>query len=445
MNTKAIYSKRCWLEGRLQEATIFFEDGLITEIKKGAIEQVEEIYNANNLVVMPGVIDAHVHVNEPGRTDWEGFDTATKAAAAGGITTMVDMPLNASPVTTSLDAFKKKLAATGNKLHVNCGFYGGLIPGNYNELAGLIAGGVSGIKAFLTHSGIDEFPNVTEDDLNEAMPLLAKNNLPILVHCELSDEDHSEDLANHPTSYKSYLASRPKSWENDAVKMMIALCRKHHCAVHIVHVSSAETLHIIEEAKAEGLPVTAETCPHYIFFSAEEIPDEQTIYKCAPPIRQKANNELLKLALKNGTLDFIATDHSPAPSELKEIGTGDFQKAWGGIAGLQFLLPAGWTAMKEVISLEELIPLMTEAPARFLKIDDRKGFLNLGYDADITIWSPEENFIVKDSAIFHRHKITPYFNRQLWGIVHQTYVNGELVFSDGQIKQKNKGRWLLRK
>lgn len=445
MSTKGIYSKRCWMEGRLQEATVFFDNGMITEIKKGAIEQADEIYNAENFVVMPGVIDAHVHVNEPGRTDWEGFDTATKAAAAGGITTIIDMPLNASPVTTTLDALNKKLAATMGKLHVNCGFYGGLVPGNNNQLKGLLDGGVLGIKAFLTHSGIDEFPNVTGKELNEAMPILTKHNLPLLVHCELSDEHHNEDFANHPTSYKSYLQSRPKSWENEAVKLMIKLCRKHHCAVHIVHVSSAAALGMIKEAKAEGLPVTAETCPQYIFFCAEKIPDAQTIYKCAPPIREKENNALLKEALKNGTLNFIATDHSPAPPSIKEIDTGNLAKAWGGIAGLQFLLPAGWTALKEVLSVEELIPLVTEHPAKFLQLNNRKGFLNTGYDADITIWSPEESFVVKEETIFHRHKISPYVSQQLWGVVHQTYVSGELIFSNGQIIQLNKGKWLLRK
>lgn len=445
MSVKGIYSKHCWIEGRLQEATIFFENAFITAIQKGELQPSDKIFNADNFVVMPGVIDAHVHVNEPGRTGWEGFDTATKAAAAGGITTLVDMPLNASPVTVSADALKKKLDATKGKLHINCGFYGGLIPGNYNELEGLIAGGVLGIKAFLTHSGIDEFPNVTEKELNEAMPLLAKHNLPLLVHCELSDDDHKESLALHPTSYKSYLASRPKAWENKAIVLMIELCRKHKCATHIVHVSSADALKMIVEAKAEGLPITAETCTHYIFFCAEEILDRKTIYKCAPPIREKENNELLKEALNNGTLDFITTDHSPAPPSIKEIETGNLQKAWGGIAGLQFLLPASWTALKETISLEKFIPLLTEHPSQFLKINDRKGFLKLGYDADIAIWSPEESFIVKEEAILHRHKISPYVNRQLRGKVHQTYVNGELVFDKEQLVQKNKGRWVLRK
>lgn len=445
MSKKGIYSRRCWLNGRLQEATVFFDNGLITEIKKGAPLLWDQVFNAESFVVMPGAIDAHVHVNEPGRTDWEGFDSATRAAAAGGLTTLVDMPLNASPVTVSAGALKSKLEAAKGKLHVNCGFYGGLVPGNYNELQALMDGGVLGIKAFLTHSGINEFPDVSAADLDEAMPLIAKNNLPLLVHCELSDDRHSEGLSDHPTSYSAYLSSRPDAWENKAVAMMIDLCRKHQCATHIVHVSSADSLSIIEVAKTEGLPLTAETGPHYILFSAEEIPDAQTMYKCAPPIRERENNYLLKEALQNGTLDFLASDHSPAPPSVKEVESGDLAKAWGGIAGLQFLLPAGWAALKEIISLEKFIPLLTEHPAKFLKLQRHKGFLKVGYDADITVWSPEENFRVKETAILHRHKISPYVGRTLWGTVKQTYVNGELVFKDGDIISTNSGEIILRR
>jgi allantoinase len=439
-----IYSKRCWLEGQLKEATIFFENGKITRVADEKIA-AENIHDVGEQVVMPGVIDAHVHVNEPGRTDWEGFDTASQAAAAGGITTIVDMPLNASPVTTTAEALKQKLSSTSGKLHVNAAFYGGVIPGNEDEIQGLIEAGVVGIKAFLTHSGIDEFPNVTEKELNACMPLLAKHNIPLLVHCELDDKDHAEDLSKHPTSYKSYLASRPKKWENDAVDMMIGLCRKHNCRTHIVHVSSAEALDNIAKAKAEGLLITAETCPHYIYFNAEEIPDAATIYKCAPPIRETANNKQLKEALHTGVLDFLSTDHSPAPPSIKEIESGNLQKAWGGIAGLQFLLSASWTALKDTMTLEKFIPLLTANPAVFLQLNHHKGFLKEGYDADIVVWSPEESNIVTEDEILHKHKISPYVGQQLYGKVYQTYVSGELVYSDNQIKQKNIGKWLLRK
>ena len=242
------------------------------------------------------------------------------------------MPLNASPVTTTLAAFQQKLESTKGKLNVNVGFYAGLVPRNVKELDELLPSGVVGVKCFLTHSGIDEFPNVTEKDLDEAMPIIAKYNLPLLAHCELYDEEVASDFENHPTSYQHYLASRPKKWENDAIHLMIRMCSKHNCPVHIVHVASAEALAQIEAAKNEGLPITAETCTQYIYFNAEEIPDAKTIYKCAPPIREKANNEQLKLAFRSGVLDFMTTDHSPAPPSTKEIETGNLKKAWGGIA-----------------------------------------------------------------------------------------------------------------
>jgi allantoinase len=438
---KRIYSNRCWVDNKLQPATISFVDGIITAIDHKKLNDAED---AGDDILMPGIIDVHVHINEPGRTDWEGFDTATQAAGAGGITTVVDMPLNSSPVTTTLKAFNEKLNASKNKLHVNCGFYGGLVPGNAEHLEELIRAGVLGIKCFLTHSGIDEFPNVTEKDLDEAMPIIARHNIPLLVHCELSDKEMECDFGNNPTSYKHFLASRPKQWENDAIDLMIKLCRKHNCRVHIVHVSSAEALQKIEQAKKEGLSITAETCPHYIYFNAESIPDAHCIYKCAPPIREKANNERLKQALKNGVLHFIATDHSPASPSIKEIESGNLRKAWGGIAGLQFLLPASWTALKETLSIEEFIPLLTSEPAQFINATN-KGEIKIGNDADLIIWNPgEKNKINKEDILF-RHKISPYIGEELFGTIQQTIVNGKLVFNSKQIVTKNAGNIILRK
>lgn len=441
-NKKLIYSSRCWLDGKLQPATICIEESIITEIHQHKVDGAEDV---GENIVMPGVIDAHVHINEPGRTEWEGFDTATQAAAAAGITTIVDMPLNASPVTTTVHAFEEKLSASKDKLHVNVGFYGGLIPGNENNLEGLIQAGVLGIKCFLTHSGIDEFPNVSEKEIDAAMPVIAKYGLPLLAHCELSDSKVDNRFADFPNSYRFYLASRPKQWENDAVDLMIKLCRKHDCKTHIVHVSSAEALEKIDEAKKEGLPLTAETCAHYIYFNAEDIPDSNCLYKCAPPIREKENNAQLKAALETGVLDFIATDHSPAPPDIKELESGNLQKAWGGIAGLQFLLPAAWTAMKGTVSIEKFIPLLTGHPAKFLQVENRKGKLAVGYDADITVWNPEEKFEVRPKDILHRYDCSPYNGQQLFGTVQQTIVNGEVVYQNKKIVQKNKGQWLLRK
>jgi allantoinase len=445
MSRQGIYSQLCWLDGRLQEATIYFEKGIITEIIYGPPLRFEGIINAKEKVLMPGIIDAHVHVNEPGRTDWEGFDTATQAAAAGGITTIIDMPLNASPVTTSLPALKEKIEASKGKLHVHVGFYGGLVPTNFNELEKLMQGGVFGIKAFLTHSGIDEFSNVTQQDLEHVMPVIANYKIPLLVHCELTDDEHMEALKKSPKNYNAYLQSRPKEWENTAIELVINLCRKYNCPVHIVHVSSAEALQKIKAAKKEGLPLTAETCPHYLFFSAEEIKDGETAYKCAPPIREKENNERLKEALMNGTLDFLATDHSPAPPQIKELESGSFLKAWGGIAGLQFLLPASWSSLKDKMHLDKFIPLLTEHPANFLKIDNKKGFLKIGFDADLAVWSPKERFEVKEAEVFHKHKISPYIGKELFGTIHQTYVGGQIVFENQKIINKNCGTWLLSK
>lgn len=438
--TKHIYSTRCWVEEKLQPATISFNNGIITAIYFEKLDGAEDYDNA---IIMPGVIDVHVHVNEPGRTEWEGFDTATKAAAAGGTTTIVDMPLNASPVTTSINAFTQKLEASKNKLHVNTGFYGGFIPGNAGKMKELIDGGVLGIKCFLVHSGIDEFPNVTRKDLEKAMPLLAKNNVPLLAHCELIKENTTTDFTNNATSYQHYLQSRPKKWENDAIDLMIELCEKYDCPVHIVHVSSAEALSSIAAAKQKGLKLTAETCAHYIYFNAEEIPDGKCVYKCAPPIREKVNNDLLKTALKSGVLDFITTDHSPAPPAIKELESGNLQKAWGGIAGIQFLLPASWAALKNNLSLNEFIPLLTSNPAKFLKAENKKGRLAAGYDADIICWNPEEKFIPTEETVFFRHKISPYIGKELCGKVLRTIVNGETVFENNKTKNLNKGKWLL--
>ncbi|MFZ1748995.1 MAG: allantoinase AllB [Saprospiraceae bacterium] len=434
-----IYSQRCWVDHKFQPATICFNDGIITDI---VFDKQSDALDYKNLVIMPGVIDAHVHVNEPGRTEWEGFETATIAAAAGGTTTIVDMPLNASPVTTTLSAFMTKLDASEGKLNVNCGFYGGLIPGNVGEMEGLIQAGVIGIKCFLTHSGIDDFPNVTEKELDEAMPILAKYGIPLLAHCELVDDTQNE-LEKHPKSYQAYLASRPKKWENEAIALIIRMCRKYDCPVHIVHVSSAEALGMITEAKKEGLPITAETCAQYLYFNAEDIPDGQTIYKCAPPIREQANNNLLKKALVDGVLDFITTDHSPAPASIKEIESGNLKKAWGGIAGIQFLLSASWTALKDEMTLEQFIPLLTEKPADFIYFANKKGSLSIGHDADIVIWDPEVKFEVSEEHILFRHKISPYLGTSLYGQVHQTIINGEIVFKDKMIIQKNKGKWLI--
>jgi allantoinase len=370
-----------------------------------------------------------VHINEPGRTSWEGFETATKGALAGGITTLVDMPLNASPVTTTVPAFEEKLLSTATKLYTDCGFWGGIVPGNDNEIAGLINKGVLGFKAFLTHSGIDDFPNVTEYDLRKVMPVLARQQLPLLVHCELSGP---QPPVNDPQSYGEYLASRPRQWENNAISLMIHLCEAYNCPVHIVHLSSSDALGQIVRAKVKGLPLTVETAQHYLYFNAEDIPDGQTPFKCAPPIREKENNNLLWEALQAGIIDFVATDHSPAPPELKLLQSGDLTKAWGGIISLQLALPVLWTAArKRNVTLPQMLQWLCENPARLAGIDKRKGKIAPGYEADLVVWDADKQFTVTSQTLYHKHKITPYLGETLYGVVEQTYLRGVKVYDKG--------------
>lgn len=431
-----------------KDAFVWIKDGVIKSVGNALPDSAVKLVDVGNHVLLPGVIDPHVHINEPGRTDWEGFDTATKAAVAGGVTTVVDMPLNSSPVTTSVKAFEKKLAAAENNLHTNCGFWGGLVPGNEKEIEPLVQRGVLGFKAFLTHSGIDEFPNVGEDDLRKAMPLIAKHNLPLLVHCELEDVKHQtpnrrQESPLNKKSYKEYVASRPKKWEDDAVALMIRLCEEYGCPVHVVHLSSADSVEQIRSAKEKGLPLTVETAQHYLAFCAEEIADGATAFKCAPPIRERKNNERLWQALKEGIIDFVATDHSPATPDLKEIESGDFTKAWGGIASVQFALPVLWTAARSRgCTLSDVCRWLSANPSKLIGQEKKKGKIEKGFDADLTVWNPEENFVVTEGIIHHRHKVTPYLNKELFGVVKQTYLAGTKVGDEG-IMQLNTGKIVL--
>ncbi|QIP12755.1 allantoinase AllB [Spirosoma aureum] len=424
----------------LQKAVVVLKNGLISDVLKDLPPTIDvEVIDIYDKVLMPGVIDPHVHINEPGRTDWEGFDTATRAAISGGLTTLVDMPLNSSPVTTSAAAFDQKLAATAGQLHTNCGFWGGLVPGNTGEIEKLIAKGVLGFKAFLTHSGIDDFPNVNEADLRKAMPIIAKHGLPLLVHCELSTD---EILATGDVrSYQNYLSSRPAEWEDKAISLLIRLCEEYNCRTHIVHLSSASSIEPIAKAKQNGLPLTVETAQHYLFFNAETIQDGQTQFKCAPPIREKENNDQLWVALRDGTIDFVATDHSPAPPDLKLLQRGDFMKAWGGIASLQLALPVLWTAARQRgFSITDIARWLSEKPAQLTGLSHQKGQIAIGYDADLIVWDPLNSFTVSEELLQHKHKMTPYLHQELYGVVEQTYLGGLKVFENGTISQLNAGK-----
>jgi allantoinase len=389
---------------------------------------------------MPALVDPHVHLNEPGRTNWEGFATGTRSAAAGGITTLVDMPLNCSPVTTTATAVDKKAKAAEGQLQVNCGFWGGIVPGNHAEIEPMIDKGVLGFKAFLTHSGIDEFPNISEHDLQKAMPVIARHNLPLLVHCEIST-DLKPQPGEDERSYQHYLSSRPRAWEDEAIALMIRLCEQYNCQVHIVHLSSANSIAQIQQAKEKELPITVETAQHYLYFNAEEIPNAQTAYKCAPPIREKANNEQLWQALQDGIIDFVATDHSPAPPELKDPEPGNLMKAWGGIASLQLALPVLWTAArKRNIPVTNMAKWLSTNPARLAGLNSSKGKIATGYDADLVVWDPDKKFTVTPEKLHHKHKITPYLNQELYGVVEQTWLQGELIFDHGKFPSLNNGK-----
>jgi len=436
---KVILSRRVFFEGEFQPAGICVEKGRITAVvSPDRIPAEAELHDHGKHVIMPGLIDAHVHINEPGRTDWEGFETATRAAAAGGITTLVDMPLNSAPVTTTQQALKQKRASAQGKLAVDCGFYGGLIPGNEQEIEGLLDDGVLGIKIFLCDSGLPEFPAATEKELRTAMPVLARRGKPLLAHAELTDENQP-DWA--PSSYTGFSRSRPESWEVQAVDLLIRLCRETGCRVHIVHVASVLAAERITLAKKEGLPLSCETAPHYLYFATEDIPDGDTRYKCAPPIRDRKNREGLWRALNMGTIDFVATDHSPCLPELKHLESGDLKQAWGGISSLQLLLPVLWTAgQKHGANLTDIARWTSEAPAHMLGLQLNKGNIKAGYEASLVVWDPETSFTVDAKKLYHKHAVTPYDRALLSGRVMATYLRGTKIYNGQNLLNINEGQ-----
>ncbi len=444
-----IRSRRVVMSETVSSASVHIRDGVIAAL--GEWDEVPAqtlLVDAGDAVVMPGLVDTHVHINEPGRTEWEGFTTATRAAAAGGVTTLVDMPLNSIPPTTTPDGFAAKLAVARGQCWIDVAFWGGVIPGNTSELKPLLNAGVRGFKCFLIHSGVDEFPHVKEANLLEAMPELAALGSVLLVHAELPEpiENAAEELKHsNPQDYQTFLKSRPRASENEAVKLMIRLCRETGARVHIVHHSSVDVLPLLKAAKAEGLPLTVETCPHYLTFAAEEIPNGATYFKCCPPVRERENRERLWEALAEGVIDMVVSDHSPCTPNLKLMEKGDFLEAWGGIAALQFSLSAMWTQLqKRGFGLRELTRWMSAAPAKLAGLDKRKGRLARGCDADIVIWHPEKEFKVVPEIIQHRHKLTPYSGMNLRGVVEATFVRGTKVYGQGQFTANANGTLLTK-
>ena len=431
-------------------ATIHIRSGVITKIS--GFEDASParlIYEARDFAVMPGLVDTHVHINEPGRTEWEGFATATRAAAAGGITTLIEMPLNSIPATTSVDAFQAKPAAAAGNLSVDTGFWGGVVPGNAQELLGLWEAGCFGFKCFLIDSGVKEFASVGDSDLREALPVLAKIGAPLLAHAELPGPVEGaakrRPASASRKSHQTWLASRPRAAENEAIDLLLRLGGEFGARIHIVHLASTEAIPQLQEAKASGRPVSVETCPHYLTFASEEIPDGATQFKCAPPMRERENRERLWAGLRDGTIDMIATDHSPCPPEMKRQKTGDFLDAWGGIASLQLSLPAVWTeAKRRGFSLSHLAKWLCEAPARLAGLHHQKGVIAPGRDADLVIWNPDAGFRVNPAQLHHRHKLTPYAGRDLMGIVEATFLRGVKIFERGNFCVAPAGRVLLR-
>jgi allantoinase len=391
-------------------------------------------------------VDTHVHINEPGRTEWEGFETATKAAAAGGVTTLIDMPLNSIPATTSLENLQTKLVVARDKCYVDVGFWGGVVPGNTGELVRMKQAGVVGFKCFLVPSGVDEFPHVTAEDLKLAMPELSRLDSLLIVHAELPGPiDEATPQTVSANDYQTFLQSRPCKAENDAIELMIELSREFDTRVHIVHLSSAEALPMLRDAQASGIKISAETCPHYLHFTADEIPSGATEFKCCPPIRERRNREQLWDALADGTIGIVVSDHSPCPGSMKLPETGDFLGAWGGIASLQLRLPVIWTeAQRRGHTLQDLTRWLCSGPAHQVGLEHRKGSIEVGFDADLVVWSPEEPFEVNASDLRHRHKLSPYQGETLKGVVQKTFLRGRKIYDDNEIIGPPQGEYLLK-
>lgn len=410
--------------GRFRPAELGIDAGTIVEISDGPLDGARILTLADDEVLIPGIVDTHVHVNEPGRTEWEGFASATRAAAAGGVTTIIDMPLNSIPATTTVDALEAKRAVA--TVSVDTGFWGGAVPENLGSLRPLHDAGVFGFKAFLAPSGVDEFGHLDAEQLSAALDEIAAIGSVLIVHAE--DPGVLDAHENHGgADYHAFVQSRPDEAETTAIERVIAGVRRSGARAHILHLSSAAALPALRAARAEGLPITVETCPHYLTIVEESIPDGATQFKCCPPIRDEANREALWRALLDGDIDFVVTDHSPSTAELKFAGAGDFGQAWGGIAGLQLGLAAVWSeASRRGIPLETVVGWMSRGPADFVGLS-RKGRLEVGADADLVAFAPEATFTVDARQLLHKNPVSAYDGRTLRGVVRGTWLRGERV------------------
>ena len=446
---QAFLARRVVTPEGIRPRAVLVEGGQIRGVvSPGEVPSEVSREDFENAVLLPGLVDSHVHINEPGRTGWEGFSTATRAAAAGGYTMLVDMPLNCVPVTTTAGALRLKRRAAEGQCRIDWGAWGGVVPGNAKEVEPLAKAGVLGFKCFLVHSGIEEFPRVSEPDLRAALPYVAETGLPLLVHAELPPQLDAAAARLRDADwgcYSTYLRSRPDEAELAAIRLMLALCREYRFRLHIVHLATGLALEELGRARTEGLPVSVETCPHYLHLEAETIGDGETLAKCAPPIRSRANRDRLWQGLRDGVIDLVVTDHSPCPPEMKRLQEGNFQTAWGGIASLSMALPLMWTeAEARGFALTDIAHWMAERPARLANCAAQKGRIAVGCDADFVVFDPEAQFTVTEDRLHQRHPLSPYLGETLRGVVKRTYLRGQMVFCDGEFPGAAIGREFLR-
>ena len=445
MSLQAFLSRAVVTPDGVRPAALLVEGELIRDVvTPDRVPAQAETHDFGNAVILPGLVDSHVHINDPGRTEWEGFETATQAAAAGGYTLLVDMPLNCHPATTTVAALERKRMAAQGRCRVDWMTWGGVVAGNEGDVEPLARAGVPGFKCFLVYPGIDGFTMVTEQQLRLALPAIARAGLPLLVHAELPGpiDSATENLADADWScYQTYLQSRPEKAELSAIRMMLSLCREYRFRLHIVHLSASQALPELCAARSEGLPVRVETCPHYLHFAAETIPDGSTLHKCAPPIRNRENREKLWQALRDRTIDLVVTDHSPCPPEMKRLAEGDFRTAWGGIASLSVALPVMYTeARARGFPLPDIARWMSEGPAKLAGCAKRKGRIAAGYDADFVVFDTESEFAVTKECLHYRHPISPYLGERLRGVVKATYLRGAPAFAEGKFPGKPLGK-----